>query len=285
VFVSSTYEDLNKERQAVMLALLESKCIPAGMELFPAASMKQWELIKRVIDESDYYLVIIAGRYGSLPAKRKKRISYTELEFNYAASKGKPILGFYHANPNKLSPKRREKTAIGRKRLEQFRAKIRLLPCGSWRTPAELGSAVKTAIAYAIENDPQPGWVRASSGSKGALSVTKQARRQSNRASQTRVSPQAKDQHPVQQTPEISFPNGETEAGVITILKLLVRADRQEETEDNLQNAIQQSLTMTNLFITFGLKESLFERDQVKMRPGVKLTPFGKQFAIAHKIA
>ena len=65
VFVSSTYEDLQEERQEVMHALLELDCIPAGMELFPAANEDQWTLIKRVIDDCDYYLVIVGGRYGS----------------------------------------------------------------------------------------------------------------------------------------------------------------------------------------------------------------------------
>ena len=59
VFVSSTYEDLQMERQEVMHALLELDCIPSGMELFPAANEDQWTLIKGVIDDCDYYLVII----------------------------------------------------------------------------------------------------------------------------------------------------------------------------------------------------------------------------------
>ena len=62
VFVSSTFEDLKIERQEVMQALLELDCIPSGMELFPAADEDQWSLIKRVIDECDYYIVIIAGK-------------------------------------------------------------------------------------------------------------------------------------------------------------------------------------------------------------------------------
>ena len=66
VFVSSTYVDLVPERQEIMNALLELDCIPAGMELFPAADEDQWSLIKGVIDECDYYIVVIGGRYGSL---------------------------------------------------------------------------------------------------------------------------------------------------------------------------------------------------------------------------
>src|ERR1044071_8458243 len=91
VFVSSTYRDLQEERQEVMQALLELDCIPAGMELFPAANEDQWTLIKRVIDDCDYYIVIVAGRYGSLgPAG----VSYTEMEYRYAGERGKPIIAF-----------------------------------------------------------------------------------------------------------------------------------------------------------------------------------------------
>ena len=56
VFVSSTYRDLVQERVEVLQALLELDCMPAGMELFSRP---------RAIDESDYYLVISAGRYGA----------------------------------------------------------------------------------------------------------------------------------------------------------------------------------------------------------------------------
>lgn len=84
VFVSSTYLDLQTERQQVMQALMEMDCIPAGMELFPAADEEQWEFIKRVIDDCDYYLLIIGGRYGSISPEG---ISYTEMEYDYAVEK------------------------------------------------------------------------------------------------------------------------------------------------------------------------------------------------------
>ena len=86
VFVSSTYEDLNAERQEVMQALLELDCMPAGMELFPAANDDQWTLIKRVIDDCDYYIVIIGGRYGSIGPEG---ISYTQMEYAYAVSQAR----------------------------------------------------------------------------------------------------------------------------------------------------------------------------------------------------
>jgi len=57
VFVSSTYKDLTEERQEVIQALLELDCIPVGMEMFPAADDDQWTLIKRLIDDCDYYIL------------------------------------------------------------------------------------------------------------------------------------------------------------------------------------------------------------------------------------
>lgn len=84
VFVSSTYKDLLEERQEVMQALLELDCIPVGMELFPAADDDQWTLIKRLIDDCDYYILIAGGRYGSV---NKEGISYTQMEYEYALSR------------------------------------------------------------------------------------------------------------------------------------------------------------------------------------------------------
>src|SRR5580698_11146537 len=85
VFVSSTYADLKDERRSVIQALMEMDCIPAGMEIFPAADEEQFAFIKRVIDDCDYYLLIIGGRYGSVDTAG---VSYTEKEFEYAVQKG-----------------------------------------------------------------------------------------------------------------------------------------------------------------------------------------------------
>ena len=66
VFISSTFRDLVEERQSVLKAVLELNHMPAGMELFPAGDDTAWKLIMDVIDASDYYVLIIGGRYGSL---------------------------------------------------------------------------------------------------------------------------------------------------------------------------------------------------------------------------
>jgi hypothetical protein len=89
VFVSSTYSDLIEERQAAVAAILKAGHIPAGMELFTAGDISQMETIKRWIDESDLYMLILAGRYGSI--EPTTNLSYTELEYDYAREQGKPV--------------------------------------------------------------------------------------------------------------------------------------------------------------------------------------------------
>ena len=89
VFVSSTFNDLKNERQAAVEAILSAGHIPAGMELFTAGDESQMEVIKQWIDESDVYLLILGGRYGSVEPKTGK--SYTQLEYEYALGLGKPL--------------------------------------------------------------------------------------------------------------------------------------------------------------------------------------------------
>jgi hypothetical protein len=158
VFVSSTYEDLREERQEVMQALLELDCIPAGMELFPAADDDQWTLIKRVIDDCDYYIVVIGGRYGSIGTSG---ISYTQMEYEYAILQGKPVIAFLHKDPEALLSGKCEKSPEGKEKLEIFRGLVQRKMCKFWVTPADLGSVVSRSLVKLIKTNPAVGWVKA----------------------------------------------------------------------------------------------------------------------------
>lgn len=157
VFVSSTYKDLAEERASVIQAILGLDHFPAGMELFPAANDDQWTLIQRVISESDYYVVVVAGRYGSMSAEG---ISYTEREYDYAVEIGVPILGFVHGEPDKIEAGKSEPTEKARKKLAAFREKVMSRVVKQFTSPAELGGHVTISLIRAIKDNPRTGWVR-----------------------------------------------------------------------------------------------------------------------------
>jgi hypothetical protein len=89
IFVSSTYTDLIEERQAAVSAILKAGHIPAGMELFTSGDESQMETIKRWIDESDVFMLVLGGRYGSIEPTTS--LSYMELEYDYAVNSGMPF--------------------------------------------------------------------------------------------------------------------------------------------------------------------------------------------------
>lgn len=159
VFVSSTYEDLQEERKEVMQALLELDCIPAGMELFPASNEDQWSLIKSVIDDSDYYLLIIGGRYGST---NDKGISYTQMEFEYALETGKPIISFLPKDVASIPSGKCESDSAKREKLEAFKQKAQQKLVQFWSSPENLGSMVSRSMVKLIKRFPAQGWVKAS---------------------------------------------------------------------------------------------------------------------------
>jgi len=115
VFVSSTYIDPKEERQAAVAAILKANHIPAGMELFRAGDKTLMDEIRRWIDESDVFLLILGGRYGSIEPEKQK--SYTHLEYEYALKKGKAL--FAVVTDQKALEERVKTSELGFQLIEQ----------------------------------------------------------------------------------------------------------------------------------------------------------------------
>lgn len=157
VFVSSTYADLQDERRRVIQTLIEMDCIPAGMELFPAADEEQWAFIRRIIDDCDYYVLIIGNRYGSTTPDG---ISYTEKEHDYAVEKGLKVLAFVHSAPDELTEGADVSDDL-RAKLAAFREKVRLgRLVKPWKEAPELPALVALSLQKTIRAHPAVGWVR-----------------------------------------------------------------------------------------------------------------------------
>jgi uncharacterized protein DUF4062 len=159
VFISSTFKDLKDERQAVLKAVLELDHMPAGMELFPASDDSAWQLIKDIIEGSDFYVLIIGGRYGS---QDESGIGYTEKEYDYAINIKKPVIPLLHENPDNLPRDRTDINEDAWKKLQEFRDKVeKRHTCVYWRTPEDLKAKVIVGLTATMKRHPGIGWIRA----------------------------------------------------------------------------------------------------------------------------
>lgn len=197
IFVSSTYVDLKEPRDLVIKAILEMGHIPVGMEMFSAADEEQWSIIQRQIDQSDYYVLIMANRYGSVT---DENISFTEKEFDYARSQGVPCLGFVLDSstpwPSNLSDTSPDQVMA----LNLFRDKVKQRPVSFWKNNDDLYGKCSIALMKAFVAYPREGWIRASQYSDSAL--TSELTRLSAENAKLRIAAEAKSDK-VEKTDEI----------------------------------------------------------------------------------
>ena len=97
VFISSTAEDLKLFRAAARDAAIEAECLPRMMEYFAASGENPpLEACLKKVSEADVVVVIVAHRYGWVPADQSAggHKSITWLECGHAADEGKEVLAF-----------------------------------------------------------------------------------------------------------------------------------------------------------------------------------------------
>ena len=161
VFVSSTYKDLKEERLAVIQYLLKMGFIPVGMEQFPASHMSQMEYIKMMLDDCDYYLLILAGKYGSVA---EDGVGFTEKEYDYAIANGIPVMSILIRDIDELPNKNCEETDEKRTLLNNFRKKVSAGKLVDFYTDiGTLTSAVGAALHRCVRDFPAKGWIRGES--------------------------------------------------------------------------------------------------------------------------
>ena len=168
IFVSSTYVDLKDQRDLVIKAILEMGHIPVGMEMFSAADEEQWSIIRKQIDQSDYYIVILANRYGSTT---DEGISYTEKEYDYAVSQGIPTLAFVIGNQAAWPGQHTDTDPGSVSALNLFKGKVKQKHVSFWRNIDDLYGKCSIALMKAFTAYPREGWVRASQYTDTKLST------------------------------------------------------------------------------------------------------------------
>lgn len=159
-FISSTYEDLKEERNKAIQAILTMNQFPIGMEMFSAADDDQWKIIKEAIDSSDFYILIIGNRYGSI--EETIGISYTEKEFDYAVEKKIPVLAFIVDNSMSMIPDRFDSDPQKIAKLNAFKEKVKQSGryVKFWKNIDNLETLISQSISKAVIRGNRPGWVR-----------------------------------------------------------------------------------------------------------------------------
>lgn len=161
VFVSSTYEDLKEERQAAVEAILSAGHIPAGMELFAAGDETQMRVIERWIDESDVFLLILGGRYGSIEPTSGK--SYVQLEYEYAQKQNKPFFAVVIDRDHLEQKVLKHGSAMMEKKnpqaLEKFRDQVTSKLVRFFRDPRDIKLAIQETLNEFSRRSDLVGWV------------------------------------------------------------------------------------------------------------------------------
>jgi len=162
VFISSTYTDMLAERQAAVEAVLRAGHIPAGMELFAAGDESQLETIRRWIDDSDAFMLILGGRYGTIEPRSGK--SYIQLEYEYAAERNKPFFAAVISDANLEAKVKAAGTpaieTLHGVQLEAFRATVTSKISRFFGDVNELKLIVFESLAHLARNEALAGWIR-----------------------------------------------------------------------------------------------------------------------------
>ena len=90
IFISSTFRDLAEFRRQAIDVVLDRGHLPIALERFGANNESDLAVIKRAIQQSQVYVLILGHRYGELVPGRT--ISFTEFEFELAEEAGLLVL-------------------------------------------------------------------------------------------------------------------------------------------------------------------------------------------------
>ncbi len=170
VFLSSSFKDLQKTRQELVMEILRIGHIPVGMEMFHAGDVTNLQVIERAIQECDIFVLLVGARMGEIVAGANK-VGYVEWEYDLACKLEKNIIVFllnkneYENVRNSLSKDDPERSHD--KALDDFRAKVqevsdregkRLVEFFSYNDPGDLRAKLSDSITVGFTK-ASGGWV------------------------------------------------------------------------------------------------------------------------------
>jgi hypothetical protein len=143
IFVSSTYLDLKDYRINAKKAIEKSKNEFIGMEIFQSHTHEPSEFCAENVEECDAFVLIVAYKYGFIPAGEKNSI--TQSEYEHALKKKIPIRIYLmdDDHPWPRSPEFRDKNP---ELIDDFRNLLKKHICSFFTTPESFYDKLKLDI-------------------------------------------------------------------------------------------------------------------------------------------
>ena len=164
VFISSTFEDMKNIRAAVLGRLYSTEdFMPIGMENFMASDSSQLDYIRERLNDTDIYVLILGGRYGTLTPRGDR--SYTHEEYEMAkANRDVRVLSFVCDHPENLPAERRWRNDDEHDQLMEFTKEVendsmvRLWTVDT--SPEKIAGDVFQSVVRVKETEKLRGWIR-----------------------------------------------------------------------------------------------------------------------------
>ncbi len=176
IFVSSPFRGFADQRKAIVQAIINWGHIPIALENFSPQVQRDFEVIRKAIEDCQIYILILGHRYGTIiedpDVPKDARISYTQFEFEEAIEKRLAPLVFLKDYEQACEEIKQDDEILDKKvemdRLKKFHdlikeKKIYLRP---WTKNINLEEVCGRAIKQTIEERRVllPGWIRAGEG-------------------------------------------------------------------------------------------------------------------------
>jgi hypothetical protein len=165
------------------------------MELFTAGDESQLDTIKSWIGNSDVFVLLLGGRYGSIEPKSQK--SYVQLEYEFALELAKPAFAVV-ITEDALDAKTR---TIGRgaieqthgQLLQQFRSVVLSKISRFFADTKDIKIAIHQKLAELAQRQDLVGWIRGDQASNDDLAAELAALSAENRSLRSRLAADGKN--------------------------------------------------------------------------------------------
>jgi hypothetical protein len=155
VYISSSLEDLKNERRDLVKVVTEIGAVPVSMDAFDISDKNEQRLIKKAVEECDYFLTITAHKCGTLLGKTFAQ----EMELTWAEKYGLPVIALVIDGKARWKASKKEKSPELVKALESFKKRLLGHSSETWTSPADLRQKAQGLLIQTMNLNPRRGWV------------------------------------------------------------------------------------------------------------------------------